>query len=29
MRAMLERIAEANIFYINLPYGASGAYLWF
>ena len=29
MRAMLERIAAANIFYINLPYGAAGAYLWF
>jgi hypothetical protein len=29
MRAMLERIAAANIFFINLPYGAAGAYLWF
>ena len=29
MRIMLERIAEANIFYINVPYGAIGAFLWF
>jgi hypothetical protein len=29
MRTMLERIAEANIFYINVPYGAVGAFLWF
>ncbi len=29
MRAMFERIPEANIFYINLPYGDAGAFLWF
>jgi len=23
-----EKIAEANIFYMNLPYGESGAYVW-
>lgn len=23
-----EKIAEANIFYMNLPYGDGGAYLW-
>jgi hypothetical protein len=23
-----ERIAEANVFYMNLPYGEAGAYLW-
>ena len=23
-----ERIAEANMFYMNLPYGEAGAYLW-
>jgi hypothetical protein len=23
-----ERIAEANVFYINLPFGESGAYVW-
>jgi hypothetical protein len=23
-----ERIAEANVFYMNLPYGEMGAYLW-
>jgi hypothetical protein len=26
--AALETIAEANIFYMNLPYGESGAYVW-
>jgi hypothetical protein len=29
MREMFERIAEANIFYINVPYGSAGAFLWF
>ena len=23
-----ERMAEANVFYMNLPYGAAGAYIW-
>jgi hypothetical protein len=23
-----ERIAEANVFYMNLPYAEAGAYLW-
>jgi hypothetical protein len=23
-----EKIAEANVFYMNLPYGEAGAYLW-
>jgi len=23
-----EKIAEANIFYMNFPYGESGAYVW-
>jgi hypothetical protein len=23
-----EKIAEANIFYMNVPYGESGAYVW-
>jgi hypothetical protein len=23
-----EKIEEANIFYMNLPYGESGAYVW-
>jgi hypothetical protein len=23
-----ERIDEANVFYMNLPYGDSGAYVW-
>ena len=26
--AAFERIAEANVFYMNLPYGAAGAYVW-
>lgn len=26
--AAFERIAEANVFYMNLPYGEAGAYLW-
>ena len=26
--AAFERIAEANVFYMNLPYGESGAYVW-
>jgi len=25
---VFERIAEANVFYMNLPYGEAGAYLW-
>jgi hypothetical protein len=24
----LERIGEANLFYVNIPYGDSGAYVW-
>jgi len=23
-----ERMAEANVFYMNLPYGEAGAYIW-
>jgi hypothetical protein len=26
--AAFERIAEANVFYMNLPYGEAGAYVW-
>jgi hypothetical protein len=26
--SVFEKIAEANIFYMNLPYGESGAYVW-
>jgi hypothetical protein len=26
---MFEGIPEANLFYLNLPYGGEGAYLWF
>ena len=26
--AAFERIGEANLFYMNLPYGAAGAYVW-
>jgi hypothetical protein len=26
--AAFERFAEANVFYMNLPYGESGAYVW-
>ena len=26
--AALEAVEEANLFYVNLPYGDSGAYLW-
>jgi hypothetical protein len=26
--AVFERVAEANIFYMNLPYGEAGAYVW-
>lgn len=28
MFAAFERMAEANVFYMNLPYGESGAYVW-
>jgi hypothetical protein len=28
LAATFEEIAEANIFYMNLPYGDAGAYLW-
>src|SRR5579862_977914 len=28
MRQMFERIDEANVMFINLPYGDSGAYIW-
>jgi len=26
--AAFERIAQANVFYMNLPYGEAGAYVW-
>lgn len=26
--AALERIGEANLFYVNIPYGDTGAYVW-
>jgi hypothetical protein len=26
--AAFESIAEANLFYVNIPYGESGAYVW-
>jgi hypothetical protein len=26
--ACFERMEEANLFYVNVPYGAAGAYLW-
>jgi hypothetical protein len=28
LAAAFEQIAEANIFYMNLPYGEAGAYVW-
>lgn len=28
LRAAFEKISEANIFYMNLPYGEAGAYVW-
>jgi hypothetical protein len=28
LRQMFERIDEANVMFINLPYGESGAYIW-
>ena len=28
LAAAFERIVEANVFYMNLPYGEAGAYLW-
>ena len=28
LAAAFEKIAEANIFYMNLPYGEAGAYVW-
>ena len=26
--AAFERIKDANVFYMNLPYGEAGAYVW-
>jgi hypothetical protein len=28
LAAAFEKIAEANVFYMNLPYGEAGAYVW-